>query len=73
LSSAYAVLGSAQLASDIEDQIDGTLNNYGFVIDAISGHLQQQAYADGKRPYVSVNYTSGGGTTYNAPFLGMNF
>lgn len=77
LSGAYASFTANQLASDIEDQIDGTLNNYGFVLEenGDSRNLQHQDYGDGERPYVSVDYTAGAGgvvpfTPFSGPFGG---
>lgn len=60
---------SITLTSDVEDMINGDVNNYGWHLERTDG-ANDSAYrvftssegADGSRPYISVTYTEGGST-----------
>ena len=67
----YNTASSAQLAADVEDFIDGTLSNYGWVltqeaqaIDATDIHrFVTSEGTDGQRPYLSVTHAAAVGVT----------
>lgn len=64
----YKTVSSAQLAADVEDFIDGTSSNYGWILEQIDNtdsYITYRAsdYTDGQRPYLSVTHAAAGGPT----------
>jgi hypothetical protein len=59
------------LIDDVQDWLDGAATNGGWILllaadDAINIHGCESS--DGLRPYITVDYTAGGGTTRGTPF-----
>jgi hypothetical protein len=61
---------SFDCAANVEDMINGTINNYGYVISRdtedsfyYTSHVSSQG-TDGQRPYLSVTYTESGGSSH---------
>jgi hypothetical protein len=73
----YIDITSAGIAADIQGWKDGTFQNYGWIIcrsdTSNDGHyavFRASEAADGKRPQVSVVYTTGGGGGGGGFFFG---
>lgn len=69
---------SFDCAADVEDMINGDINNYGYVITRdtedsfyYTSHTSSEG-TDGQRPYLSVTYEESGGSSIVPIILAMN-
>ncbi len=66
-SSGLKSASDAQLASDVQDIINGVLSNYGWVIECVDvtgapfHNFGASEGTDGQRPYATIDYSTGGG------------
>lgn len=75
----YHSLSSSQLVADVENIINGAVNNYGWHMDfnhtSNPWNWKKSASSegtDGQRPYLSVTYESSGGSSIVPIILAMN-
>ena len=72
-SGGYIAFTNAQLISDVENMINGSVNNYGWLLERTDSQndfnfirFESAEGADGQRPYLDITYTASG----SSPVLG---